>query len=125
MERGKGEAASIHQMVERMIRDHGLDRGRVVVTGLSAGGAMASVMLAAYPETFAAGAVIAGLPYGTATNVNEAFESMFQVRPREASAWGDLVREASPQWAPVGRASRYGARQRRPGGEAAECRRDR
>jgi feruloyl esterase len=95
MERGRGEALSIHQMVVRMIRDHGIDRGRVFVTGLSAGGAMTAVMLAAYPDTFAAGAVIAGLPYGTARNVNEAFESMFQVRPRSAPAWGDLVRGAS------------------------------
>ena len=32
-----------------------------IVTGLSAGGAMTSVMLATYPEVFAGGAVIAGL----------------------------------------------------------------
>ena len=61
IERGKGEALSIRQMVEAMIRDHGIDRRRVFVTGLSAGGAMTSVMLATYPEIFAAGAVIAGL----------------------------------------------------------------
>jgi dienelactone hydrolase len=42
--------------------DHGLDRKRVFVTGLSAGGAMTSVMLATYPEKFAGGAIIAGLP---------------------------------------------------------------
>ena len=42
-------------------------RSRVFITGLSAGGAMTSVMLATYPEVFAAGAVIAGLPYGIAT----------------------------------------------------------
>jgi len=105
MERHKGEALSIHQMIERMIRDHGIDRGRVFVTGLSAGGAMTAVMLAAYPEMFAAGAVIAGLPYGTARNVNEAFESMFQVRPRAAPAWGDLVRAASPHRGPWPRLS--------------------
>ena len=103
--RGKGEALSIRQMVETMIRDHGIDRGRVFVTGLSAGGAMACVMLAAYPDTFAAGAVIAGLPYGTATNVKEAFESMFQVRPRTGRAWGDLVRAASPHRGPWPRLS--------------------
>jgi poly(hydroxyalkanoate) depolymerase family esterase len=105
IERGKGEALSIRQMVETMIRDHRIDRGRVFVTGLSAGGAMSCVMLAAYPDTFAAGAVIAGLPYRTATNVNEAFESMFQVRPRSAPEWGDLVRAASPHQGPWPRVS--------------------
>jgi feruloyl esterase len=93
--RGKGEALSIRQMVETMIVTHGIDRTRVFVTGLSAGGAMACVMLATYPDVFAAGAVIAGLPFGTASNVNEAFESMFHVRARPAREWGDLVRGAS------------------------------
>jgi poly(hydroxyalkanoate) depolymerase family esterase len=104
-ERGKGEALSIRQMVETMVRDHRIDPGRVFVTGLSAGGAMTSVMLATYPDTFAAGAVIAGLPYRTATNVNEAFESMFKVRPRTAREWGDCVRDASAHCGPWPRIS--------------------
>ncbi|MBV9968614.1 MAG: PHB depolymerase family esterase [Xanthobacteraceae bacterium] len=95
IERDRGEALSMRQMVETMIRDHGIDPRRVYVTGLSAGGAMAVVLLAAYPDMFAAGAVIAGLPYRTATNMNEAFESMFKARPRPAPEWGDLVRAAS------------------------------
>jgi poly(hydroxyalkanoate) depolymerase family esterase len=56
IERGRGEAMSIRQMGEKMIVDHGIDRRRVFVTGLSAGGAMTSVMLATYPDVFAAGA---------------------------------------------------------------------
>jgi poly(3-hydroxybutyrate) depolymerase len=58
-------------------------------------------MLACYPEVFAAGAIIAGLPYGAATNVQQAFESMYQCPTRSAHAWGDLVRGAAPhdgQW---------------------------
>ena len=94
--RDRGEALSIRQMVDRMVRDHGIDPKRVFVTGLSAGGAMTSVMLATYPEVFAGGAIIAGLPYGTATSVPEAFELMFRGRPRSAKEWGDLVRSASP-----------------------------
>ena len=105
IERGKGEALSIRQMVEAMIRDHGIDPRRVFVTGLSAGGAMTSVMLATYPEIFAAGAVIAGLPYRTATNLNEAFESMFKARARPAREWGDFVRAASPHRGPWPRIS--------------------
>jgi poly(hydroxyalkanoate) depolymerase family esterase len=93
--RGRGEAQSIRQMIARMVREHKIDPHRIFVTGLSAGGAMTSVMLATYPEVFAAGAVIAGLPYGVATNVREALSGMFQSPARPAGALGDLVREAS------------------------------
>jgi poly(hydroxyalkanoate) depolymerase family esterase len=96
-QRGRGEAASIRQMVEAMVRDRNVDPSRVFITGLSAGGAMTSVMLACYPEVFSGGAIIAGLPYGAASNVQQAFESMFQCPPRRAEDWGDLVRAAAPQ----------------------------
>jgi feruloyl esterase len=105
IERGRGEALSIRQMVEKIVVDQGIDRGRVFITGLSAGGAMTSVMLACYPEVFAAGAIIAGLPYGAATNVQQAFESMFQSPARSAREWGDLVRAAAPHDGPWPRVS--------------------
>lgn len=98
--RGQGEALSIRQMIAHMEQAHGIDSGRIYVTGLSAGGAMTSVMLATYPELFAGGAIIAGLPYGSAGNVQEAFEAMFQASPRPARAWGDKVRAASPHAGP-------------------------
>jgi poly(hydroxyalkanoate) depolymerase family esterase len=93
--RGSGEAYSIRQMVARMVREHKVDGRQIFVTGLSAGGAMTSVMLATYPEIFAAGAVIAGLPFGVATSVREALNGMFQSASRPASELGDLVRSAS------------------------------
>lgn len=74
--RGRGEALSISQMVTHMTARYGLDRSRIYVTGLSAGGAMASVMLATYPELFAGGAVIAGLPFASARSLPEALERM-------------------------------------------------
>jgi poly(hydroxyalkanoate) depolymerase family esterase len=104
-QRDHGEALSIRQMIERMIRDHGIDRRQVFIVGLSAGGAMAVGMLGAYPDIFAGGAIIAGLPYGSATNVQEAFESMAKGRDRSARAWGDLVRNASSHRGPWPRIS--------------------
>jgi poly(hydroxyalkanoate) depolymerase family esterase len=98
IERGHGEAESIRQMVSRMISAYEIDPARVFVTGLSAGGAMTSVLLATYPEVFAGGAIIAGLPYGAANNVQQALENMYQCRPRPARQWGDLVRKASPHF---------------------------
>jgi feruloyl esterase len=103
--RDRGEAFSIRQMIEKTIGAHGIDRNRVFVTGLSAGGAMTAAMLAVYPEIFAAGAIIAGLPYGSAENVQQAFESMFEGRPRPAKQWGDLVRRASAHRGPWPRVS--------------------
>lgn len=105
IERGRGEAHSIRQMIDKMVADHGIDPARIFVTGLSAGGAMTSVMLAAYPEIFAGGAIIAGLPYGAATSVKQAFETMYQSPPRPARSWGDLVRRASPHTGPWPRIS--------------------
>jgi poly(3-hydroxybutyrate) depolymerase len=58
--RNQGEPLSIRQMIEKSVVDHGIDRRRIFITGLSAGGAMTSVMLACYPELFAGGAIIAG-----------------------------------------------------------------
>ena len=93
--RGSGEAASIRRMVVDMVTRHRLDPKRVFVTGLSAGGAMTSTMLATYPEVFAAGAIIAGLPHGAANSVAEAFEAMATGRARPAAERGDAVRAAS------------------------------
>ncbi len=96
-QRGYGEVASIREMVKKMVLDHRINPDCVFVTGLSAGGAMTSAMLACYPEVFAAGAIIAGLPYGTAHSVQQAFRSMFQCPSRTPREWGDLVRQASPR----------------------------
>src|SRR6266404_7652031 len=93
--RGHGEALSIKEMVEHAIATFAADRRKVFVTGLSAGGAMASAMLATYPEVFAGGAIIAGLPFGVATNMREALSGMFQSPARPAGELGDLVRNAS------------------------------
>jgi feruloyl esterase len=103
--RNQGEPLSIRQMIEKTVVDYGIDRRRVFVTGLSAGGAMASNMLACYPEVFAGGAIVAGLPYGAATTVEQAFETMFQSPSRPAREWGELVREASSHQGPWPRVS--------------------
>jgi len=94
--RGGGEAASIHAMIEHMIKTHDLDTRRVFITGLSAGGAMAAAMLAAYPETFAAGAVIAGLPVGAAGNVQQALATMRNATALSGPDLKSLVTRAAP-----------------------------
>lgn len=93
--RDRGEALSIRQMVAQMARTHGVDPQRVFITGLSAGGAMTSVMLAVYPEVFAAGAIIAGLPYGIAHTMQDALSAMYRAPAHTARQLGDFVRSAS------------------------------
>jgi poly(hydroxyalkanoate) depolymerase family esterase len=93
--RDAGEALSIRQMIEALAVQHGIDRRRIFVTGLSAGGAMTSVMLATYPELFAAGAIIAGLPYGSAASVPEAFDRMRGHGVPTEQALQSILRSAS------------------------------
>jgi poly(hydroxyalkanoate) depolymerase family esterase len=94
--RGCGEALSIVQMVQHLIDNHGLDSRRVYVTGLSAGGAMASALLAAYPDVFAGGAILAGLPFGVASNLWGALAAMKGKVNPSSNDLGDKVRAASP-----------------------------
>jgi len=103
--RDSGEALSIRQMIEQMALQHDVDRKRIYITGLSAGGAMTSVMLATYPEVFAAGAIIAGLPYGIATTMQDALSGMYRAASRPASDLGNLVRKASSHTGPWPRVS--------------------
>ncbi|MEV0206162.1 PHB depolymerase family esterase [Streptomyces sp. NPDC050788] len=94
--RGQGEAASIAQMLDRQLADTGGDASRAYVTGLSAGGAMTAVMMAAYPEKFAAGGVVAGLPYGCAQAAGSPYVCMYVGATQTARQWGDRVRAARP-----------------------------
>jgi len=93
--RGSGEVASIAAAVAAMVRDHDLDPARVFVTGLSAGGAMATTLLATYPDVFAGCAICAGLPFGSADSVGAALGAMRTPPERDGQALGDRVRAAS------------------------------
>lgn len=93
--RDHGEVASISQMIQHLIQSQGVDLRRIYVTGLSAGGAMANAMLALYPETFAGGAIIGGLPFGVASTVGEAFERMQGRNPPKVAKLQSALKAAS------------------------------
>jgi poly(hydroxyalkanoate) depolymerase family esterase len=103
--RDRGEALSIRQMIAAMVDAHDIDPSRIFVTGLSAGGAMTSVLLACYPGLFAGGAIIAGLPHGSASNVPQALEAMREPGTYSAQDLGDRVRQASDYYGPWPRIS--------------------
>ncbi|QRM54803.1 PHB depolymerase family esterase [Sinorhizobium sp. BG8] len=95
--RDRGELMSIRQMIESLAEHAKSDRRRIFITGLSAGGAMTAAMLANYPELFAGGTIIAGLPFGAARDATRALQAMEEAPERSAREWGDLVRKVSPQ----------------------------
>nr|WP_299910857.1 PHB depolymerase family esterase [Sphingomonas bacterium] len=98
--RDGGEVLSIRHMIEQMIADHDLDPARVFVTGLSAGGAMTAVMLATWPEVFAGGAIVAGLPFASARTMPQAFDRMRGHGGAGGEELAGRVREASSHQGP-------------------------
>ena len=103
--RGEGEAVSIRAMIAHATKTYDIDPSRVFVTGLSAGAAMANALLAGYPEVFAGGALMAGLPHGAAATMQEAFTAMRHGVSRTPGQWGDAVRGASAHAGPWPRVS--------------------
>jgi poly(hydroxyalkanoate) depolymerase family esterase len=98
--RGKGEVESIREMVEKMAADYHVDRSRIFVTGLSSGGSMTLVMLAAHPELFAGGGEVGGVPMGCAASSLDMPVCQTVGISKSPREWGDAVRAASPGQGP-------------------------
>ncbi len=95
--RGRGEALSIRQMISAAAKRYRSDRRRVFIVGLSAGGAMAAALMAAYPSVFRAGAIVAGMPVGSAQSLAMAVLRMRQAEPFKGRvSLADAVRRRAP-----------------------------
>lgn len=106
--RGQGEIQSIVNMVEYMKSHHSIDATRIYIEGLSAGGFLTPVILANYPEVFAAGATHAGGPafcartkqyfwdvfgWWYAYQAKRNFDKCADGIDQSPEAWGKLARE--------------------------------
>lgn len=87
-----GERDAIVKMVKYVITQNHADASRVFAAGASSGACMTNALLAAYPDVFAGGSVLAGVPAGAWTGGNAYGWST--PAGNNAQAWGDIVRKA-------------------------------
>jgi poly(hydroxyalkanoate) depolymerase family esterase len=75
-QRERGEPSLIADVTREVIRDYQIDESKVFIAGLSAGGAMAAIMVKTYPDIFKAVAIHSGMPYSAAKDLFSALSAM-------------------------------------------------
>jgi poly(hydroxyalkanoate) depolymerase family esterase len=99
---GAGEAAAVLAMIDTMKATYGIDEERIFLDGFSAGGGLGIILLANYPDTFAAAAIHAGLPFRgyTGTDVGT-LGYIFSEHNREPAEWAALMPSNPGTYPPI------------------------
>jgi poly(hydroxyalkanoate) depolymerase family esterase len=91
-----GEKAAIVKMVEYTLSQYKVDKTKVFAAGASSGACMTNTLMGVYPDVFAAGSVLAGVPVGAWPSGNTSCSGVCKATPptKSAAGWGDIVRNA-------------------------------
>jgi acetylxylan esterase len=104
---GGGDTHAIAQMVRYTLTKYGADPTRVYAFGGSSGAMMTQALMGVYPELFAAGVAISGVPCGcwavdytgdVASNGQWSGPCAGGQVSKTAQQWGDLVRSMFPSY---------------------------
>lgn len=108
---GRGEAAIVAAQMKAVMRRYRIDRKRVIVAGMSAGGAMAAIMGVRYPGLVRAVAAHSGMPCGAAASPMSAMRVAAEGPDQDVIAVADTARrKAAPGSLPVPLLAIHGGR---------------
>jgi poly(hydroxyalkanoate) depolymerase family esterase len=93
-----GESDTIKEMIQYAIKNFDIDPSKIFVTGISAGGAMANVLMANYPNMFKSGAIMSGIPFKAASDLATAYVAMQGKVEKTPKEWVVLISDNNPKY---------------------------
>jgi len=93
-----GESDTVKEMIQYAIKNYEVNLSKIFVTGISAGGAMANVLMANYPDMFKSGAVLSGIPFKAAKDLTTAYAAMQGKVEKTPKEWVALISDNNPNY---------------------------